>query len=152
MRALAIVALFTTTASANPIDLELGMLGSVGIDQPFHRSPYTNGFTREIAVYATYAFATLAEWNREPFGARRRWLRDGRYHWLDIGITMRAERGRYFIGVGGGIAMLLAHPDPIGESIEDDDEKLLGRFTPSGVIRDEGWGPVLWSSIGVTFF
>ena len=127
-----------------------GAMWSIGIDQQLYRGAWSQTSSMKIAysIYASYAMATLAEWNRWPFGGREDWLYDGRYHWIDAGVAARLEQRGLYVGAGAGIAFLVAHPDPLGvDEIEDED--LLWIFTATGWVRQMHGGPTLWACVGV---
>ena len=130
-----------------------GAIAAVGVDQVFaHRTHATRNARWKLdvrySVYTTYSLGYLTPQTRRPFGTHEEWIRDGNYHWIDAGFAMRSGGERFYIGLGVGVTVLAGHPEPLGvEMVEDED--LLWPLFPEGWTRQQGWGPVIWSNVGV---
>lgn len=122
-----------------------GFIATAGIDQPIHREK-----KMVVSLYASYALATLRPWSRTSlFSAADDIIVDGRYHWIDAGVVVRYPfRGRFFFGGGAGVAILVAHPDPIGRE-QEDEKPYLWFFSATGWTRVQNGGPAIWTCAGV---
>jgi hypothetical protein len=129
-----------------------GFLASLLIDHPFHRSTARRSsfaVDQQFSVYACYALGVFRGQAREhPFAGKDEWIPPGEYHWLDLGASVQVGGERWFLGGGLGITVLLRAPDGLGDG-EIEDEDLLWWTRPEGWMRQQGWGPAVWSSVGV---